>query len=150
MRKRQYIHFPVCLGQEKGLISQQKTYSLDPVQNFVLLRIVTNIEVPRLGSLLEPPSLVCKQLNMHLSRDESCLVHLYSPRWRLQSPLLSGSSRFMCQAKIMPEERDSILDCQKKCCCTDQLILQGAVPTVGPTGGCSHAARAFLPSSAEM
>lgn len=60
MRKRQYIHFPVCLGQEKGLISQQKTYSLDPVQNFVLLRIVTNIEVPRLGSLLEPPSLVCK------------------------------------------------------------------------------------------
>lgn len=39
-RKRQYIHFPVCLGQEKGLTSQQKTYSLDPVQNFVLLRIV--------------------------------------------------------------------------------------------------------------
>lgn len=28
----------------------------------------------------------------------------------------------------------------------DQLLLQAAVPIVGPTGGCSHGA--FLPSSA--
>lgn len=56
MRKTQYIHFPICQRQEKGLTSQQKTSSLDTAQNILLVRIVTDIEVPCLGSLQEPPT----------------------------------------------------------------------------------------------
>lgn len=66
MRKTQYHHFPICLRQ-KGLTSQQKPSSLDTAQNFLLVRIVTDIEVPCLGSLQKPPSPVRKELDISVN-----------------------------------------------------------------------------------